>query len=202
MTRLLAWIAFLALALATLLALPIPPGDDGQAAFAGVRVVALGLGGYLLAVSVLGLALRLLRIGAAVRVADLVTVPFVRRLLNRAAMVTLTASLASPAAAFAVEHPVEPPPVMRVIEEAPEAPVAPPAPASGPAAPALHTVSPGENCWSIAASLLETRLGRTPTDAEVAPTWRALVDANANRFRTGNPDLIFSGQELVLPAQQ
>ena len=61
-------------------------------------------------------------------------------------------------------------------------------------------MQPGESFWSIAEELLAERLGRPPTDAEVDPTWRRLVAANLDRLVTGDPDLLFPGQELLLPS--
>ena len=91
----------------------------------------------------------LLRVGAAVRVADLVTAA-VRAPPAQPGRdgCTLTASLASPAAAFAAERPVEPPPVMRLIDEAPAPPAAAPAPAPARGRRAdTYEVRPGQNLW-------------------------------------------------------
>lgn len=61
------------------------------------------------------------------------------------------------------------------------------------------TVAAGESFWSIATSVVADALGRTPTDAEVDPYWRALVAANLDRLATPNPDLVHPGQVFVLP---
>lgn len=205
MTAVIGWCVFLAAALAGLHATPVPPGEGVEPAFAAVRLVALGLGWYLVTVTVMGSLTRLIRAGAAVRVLDVVTLPFVRHFLDRAAGLALVATMVTPSAALAAERPAEPPPVMRLVE-APSGsgPVAA-APADEPAAPAAagqaHVVRPGENCWSIASDVLQQRLGRPATTAEVAPFWEALITVNAARFRTGNPDLVFAGDELVLPTE-
>lgn len=84
----------------------------------------------------------------------------------------------------------------------PEA-TAPPAPAPDPreATTADHwRVEPGDSCWRIAAEVLAEAWGRPATDAEVARYWHDLVEANRDRFRTGDPDLIYPGQDLVVPA--
>jgi hypothetical protein len=192
-----AWLAFLGSALAGLHASSIPVTDGVSAGFAGVRIVAMAIGAYLLVVTLLGLALRALRLGAAVRVSDLVTVPFVRRLLNRAATVVLATSLVAPAGAHAAERPPDPPPVMRLIDDPPP-PAA--APALAPAAPSVdsYVVQPGDNLWSITERLLTQRLGRPPSDAEVVPHWQTLIADNADRLR--DPSLIFSGQVLRIRA--
>src|SRR3546814_8752262 len=79
-----------------------------------------------------------------------------------------------------------------------------PTPETPPAAPVAsdpdrYTVSPGECLWSIADELVSESLGRSASDAEVAGYWRRLVDANASGLPSGDPDVIFPGQELVLP---
>ena len=65
----------------------------------------------------------------------------------------------------------------------------------------VWTVSRGESFWSIAAEHLEDELSRRDlSDEEVAEYWQVLVEANADRLvDPGNPDLIFPGQELILP---
>jgi nucleoid-associated protein YgaU len=62
-----------------------------------------------------------------------------------------------------------------------------------PMPPGTHVVQAGENLWSIAASIVG------PTDA--LPYWRALVAQNAATLRSGDPNLIFPGEILTLPAQ-
>lgn len=63
------------------------------------------------------------------------------------------------------------------------------------------TVTRGESFWSIAAEHLKDELSRADlTDEAVAEYWQNLIDANADRLiDPGNPDLIFPGQELLLP---
>lgn len=63
----------------------------------------------------------------------------------------------------------------------------------------VWSVEPGESFWSIATEVLADRWGRPPSDGEVTPYWRALVEANADRLVTGDPDLLYAGQVLVLP---
>jgi nucleoid-associated protein YgaU len=60
-------------------------------------------------------------------------------------------------------------------------------------------VRPGDNLWSIAESALAAA-GPSPTPGEIVPYWRRLVDANRSRLaRPDDPDLLFTGQVLVLP---
>lgn len=63
------------------------------------------------------------------------------------------------------------------------------------------TVEPGQCFWSIAESVLAEDLGRAPGDAEIAPYWRRLIEANRGELaHRENPDLIFPGQVFAVPA--
>lgn len=67
--------------------------------------------------------------------------------------------------------------------------------------PATHTVRPGESLWRIASARLAQEHGRDPSDAEVVPYWRELIERNRERLPDrDDPDLILPGQELLLPA--
>jgi len=66
---------------------------------------------------------------------------------------------------------------------------------------ARWTVRAGDHLWGIAEDTLAANWGRAPTDAEVAPYWDQVVDANRGALiDPGNPDLIQPGQTFVLPA--
>ncbi|MBV9951968.1 MAG: hypothetical protein JO291_08455 [Acidimicrobiia bacterium] len=90
---------------------------------------------------------------------------------------------------------------MRVVPVAdPVPPAAPAPPAAAAPATATWTVQPGESLWGKASSVLSEAWGRAPTDREVAPYWRSLVDVNRSRLADpANPDLIFSQQVLEVP---
>lgn len=85
--------------------------------------------------------------------------------------------------------------------------VTPPRPAKGSSSPngaasvaTTWTVRPGDHLWRIAQDTLAARLGRTPTDAEVVPYWRRVIDENRARLvDPDNPDLILPGQVVALP---
>jgi hypothetical protein len=88
--------------------------------------------------------------------------------------------------------PAPPPPTMRRL----------PDPVVGNPAPAGHTwtVARGEHFWHIAEVTITRHLGRTPRTAEVDAYWRRLVAANRDRLvDRDNADLLFAGQEVVLP---
>lgn len=68
------------------------------------------------------------------------------------------------------------------------------------ASPASVVVESGDNLWTISEHHLEGDLGRDVEDREVAPYWREVIDANADRYiEPGNPNLIIPGQVLALP---
>lgn len=69
------------------------------------------------------------------------------------------------------------------------------------ATPHSVTVQMGESFWSIAATVVQQRLGTTPTNAQVAQYWTQLIAANAHNLpHPGDPDLIYVGQTLVVPS--
>jgi LysM domain len=194
-------------------------------AFAVLRLVALALGWYLLAVTVAALLARLARLATVVTAIDVVTVPGVRRLVNTALGLSLVAtSYPGLAAAGTAEPPAvetmrrlpdrgtpapgsSPPPTMtmRPLPDEPRPPASP-RPPGGSAASAAGSASgswpvrPGDHLWAVAEKVLTTAWGRAPTDAEVTPYWRLLVDANRSGLHDpDNPDLLFPGQTLTVP---
>ena len=194
--------------------------DPVIAAVALVRVIALLAACYLLAASVVGLALRVVGADGLVALADRLTVPALRRLLAATAGLTLATGI-SPALAFASRSPVPtavaidtttttiadgpaPTLTMRLLgpDAAPVPEAVPPpvaAPASVPAGDSW-TVRPGECFWSIAADVLERAWSRPPSDAEIVPYWRTLIEENRSRLGDrDNADLIFPGQVFTLP---
>jgi hypothetical protein len=192
--------------------------DPAVAIMAIVRVLALGACGYLCAATGLGVLARLSHLSGLIHAADRVTVPLIRRLLH-ASLGTglLVSSLATPAgAAASTAHPAAAEateatdatdlPVLRWLgpAEEPTAPAPPtitPPAIAPPAPPHLWTVQSGDSFWHIADATVSQRLGRPATDAEVLPYWRALIDRNRSRLRhPANPDLLFAGQQLELPA--
>lgn len=242
---LVAWVGALAVVLAGAVALgSIPalaapplshPGSLGdwaaargpvEAAFAVMRVVVVALACYLLFVTVLAVVLRLGRAGRLVTAFDVLTLPWVRRIVQGALGVGLVGATlaavgsvaAGPAAgqsrtltaadarlaADADDRPregddllvrlpdVEPaPPTMQRVDE-PAAAVA--------ALTAEVTLAAGDHLWSVAEKALADAWGRAPSDAELAPFWEQLVEANRDRLPDPrNPDLVFPGEVLTVP---
>lgn len=70
-----------------------------------------------------------------------------------------------------------------------------PAPARG-----TVVVRPGDHLWGIAETEMSIRLGHPARPAEIDPYWRSLIAANRDRLvDPDNSDLIFPGQQFVLP---
>ena len=66
--------------------------------------------------------------------------------------------------------------------------------------PSEHVVVPGDNLWIISERHLEQVTGRGDlSDREVANYWVTVIEANRNRVRSGDPDLIYPGEVIVLP---
>lgn len=193
------------------------PADE--VVMAALRLLAIALAGYLLAVTVLGVALRLVRAGRLVRIADVVTVPGVRTLLQAgvgAGMtgVLIVANLPGATAAGASPAPrpapvlvaavdASAPPVMQKLDDVLPPPPAPSASAAAAAAAAAGrswTVAPGEHLWSISGQVLALAWNRAPTESEVGRYWSQVLEANRSVLADpDNPDLIFPGQELTVP---
>jgi nucleoid-associated protein YgaU len=65
-----------------------------------------------------------------------------------------------------------------------------------------HRVVGGDNLWAIARDhLSRQRSGGSgePTNHEVAAYWLKVVQANRDRLRSGDPDLIYPGERVTLP---
>jgi hypothetical protein len=60
-------------------------------------------------------------------------------------------------------------------------------------------VESGDHIWKISKESLSEKLDREPRDAEVHPYWVETVEINLDFLRSGDPDLIYPGEELVLP---
>jgi hypothetical protein len=194
--------------------------DPLLAAFSIVRLAALGGLWYLVAVTLLGAGLRVAGAASLVRVTDRFTIGPVRRMLAGSVSLGLAASGMVAVAAPAMRLPAAvaqtsittstttvPPATVTMHLLGPAEPVAvSPVPqltqlATPAPAPDRWTVKPGECFWTIAEDVLAQHLGRSPTDAEIVPYWRRLIEANRSELpHPDNPDLIFPSQIFVVPA--
>ena len=57
-------------------------------------------------------------------------------------------------------------------------------------------VAKGDHLWRIS----EGYLLRTESDSAVAPYWRRVIELNVSTLRSGNPDLIYLGEVVLLPS--
>lgn len=176
------------------------------AAIATMRVMALALALWWLAAAALQLLATVIRAPSARLVADLITPRSLQRLVHGLAGLSLSAGLAVPAPGAGI---LGPPPgagtaTMRVVPDdappaaAPATPVPVPVPA---AAPEVVVVAAGDSLWSIAEETL-IDAGRSPVDEHaVASYWRRVIDHNRGMLTDpNNPDLIYPGQVVALPA--
>lgn len=62
------------------------------------------------------------------------------------------------------------------------------------------TVETGDHFWSLSEDALAEVWGRPPTDAEIAPYWQQVVEANRERLAPPHdPSLIYPGQVFLMP---
>lgn len=186
-------------------------------ALAGMLWLLAAAGVYWLAGSSLLYALaRLADVPPAIRAVQWATLPAVRRIVDGALAVSVSLALVGAPAAAAAPPPsvaaqpeeTSPPPGMSpaaLLVLRREGPVwAPPLPPPSPGpseAEVLHLVERGDNLWKLsAARLAET--GTRPSAAAIVPYWRRVVDLNTPRLRSGNPDLIYPGETVALPAPE
>ncbi|MEX0795195.1 MAG: hypothetical protein WEB67_03105 [Acidimicrobiia bacterium] len=67
------------------------------------------------------------------------------------------------------------------------------------APPATVVVESGDHIWKISKESLGGKLQREPRNEEVHPYWLETIEINVDSLRSGDPDLIYPGEELVLP---
>ena len=73
------------------------------------------------------------------------------------------------------------------------------APAAAPIAATSYTVVSGDNLWLIAAEQVGAEVENQPPTAAVSGYWRRLIDANRTTLRSGDPNLIYPGEIILLP---
>lgn len=62
-----------------------------------------------------------------------------------------------------------------------------------------YVVQPGDSMWSVSSAYLRRNRSDPVPGHEVTHIWRQVVDLNRTRVRSGDPDLIFPGEILLLP---
>ncbi|MEX2622489.1 MAG: hypothetical protein WD651_02055 [Acidimicrobiia bacterium] len=176
-----------------------------EALGAAVRLLGLAAGYWLLGSTAIYLIGRLVRFPMAVAAVNWATLPWVRRVADRVTARTLVRVLATPLPLLELVTPGyvpvpagDPPSTTTTVAPADSALVIEP-PVESSAEPIEVVVKPGDHMWSLAKARLRDSLGRLPTDAEISPYWRRVIEANQARIRSGDADLIFPGEVLILP---
>lgn len=62
--------------------------------------------------------------------------------------------------------------------------------------PGTVVVEKGDHLWKISARQLDGQAA----NGEIAPYWRRVVEVNTPRLKSGDPDLIYPGEIVELPA--
>ena len=221
--------------------LDIAPIEDVVAA--GLRSIALVVAYWIAASTAAYAAARISRVPRLIRATAWATLPPIRRAIDRAIAVTVTAAaVASPIApAVAGEIPSPPEPIVYQIPDGGvPTPINPPVvdptvilppgvggagytpqPAGDPtgedevaavepgggqddtgvsSGTAIHEVVTGDNLWTISAGHLRALFpDLEPATDEIAAYWRRVIEANTANLRSGNPNLIHPGEQIVMP---
>ncbi|MDX2345182.1 MAG: LysM peptidoglycan-binding domain-containing protein [Acidimicrobiia bacterium] len=203
-----------------------------------LRTVCLMLGYWITASTMLYVATR--NRPRRPRIITALTLPGVRRLVDRTLATALTASIAVAPISPALAEPPPPPPVVFDItsdgipvphirsvhkttdtvgtteshqETTPLPPAAEVVPAPVPTilltpvarttavetAATDHTVESGDSLWLIADRHVRAAVGDAATTFTVTMYWRQVIDANHGTLRSGDPNLIFPGEIVLLP---
>jgi nucleoid-associated protein YgaU len=171
-------------------------------AVAALRLVALAGAGWLVLAASLQLLATVSPWRAIQSLADAASPRALRRVAQGVAGLSVTVGLAGPPAPSPGPDPAGTA-VMEVLDDAGPPPTTPPPPAPAPAVPTPTApddevrVAPGDSFWSIAAEVVADH----PRPPAVDAYWRRLIAANRSRLvDPANPDLLFPGQALTLPA--
>ena len=143
-----------------------------------------------------------------------VTLPIVRRIAAGAATVSITMSSVVATAQTAPEPTIivldeagsdlpqeaTPTPILQpLVEHDIEEPAPTLEPEGSYSAPLTWQVRPGDHLWSIAGEHLAIVLDRQPTRDEHRNYWVEVVDAARPIIRSGDPNLIYPGEEIPMP---
>ena len=208
------------IAFPALLSLPSPLGFDqlGNGTLEEVLLTAgrwlgMAITGWLIVSQVLYTVAVLTRTNWMIDVLRPITLPVVRRIVVGAAAITISMSTVAAGAQtplnpaiLVVEEGAEsglrqeamPSPVLQPLKPAADDGCVPPV--GSYSAPLTWQVRPGDHLWSIAGEHLSIVLDRRPTDAEHSRYWVQVVEAARPIIRSGDPDLIYPGEEIPLPA--
>jgi hypothetical protein len=186
--------------------------DTAIASFALLRLLALGLGWYLLFVTAVGGATRYFRLQRMTSLLERLTPRFARGILGGMALLGVVAAPPPlpPQTDSMIELPSDATAVLHLLPDAPAStPASAPASAAEPLpvpAPAdidvtSWEIQPGDSFWSVAAEHLADIRGGEVSEREVGSYWRQVVEVNRSRLVNPNDaDLLFTGQVIELPA--
>ena len=180
-----------------------------------LRLAALATCWWVIGSFLTALLVRVVGWRPAIRMVDRLAPLLVRRLAQRltggALLAVSVLGPTSPAVALSGYEPAAPvgrftPPGMAVDDT----PASPPVLQRPPATPPTTStggerrvaVAPGDHLWGIARAEVARRLGVGPREVaatQVAAYWRRVVAANEGRLRSGDPDLLFPGEVVILP---
>ncbi len=62
-----------------------------------------------------------------------------------------------------------------------------------------YVVQPGDNMWSVSSRHASRNQSDSVSASHVIAVWRQVVDLNRERIESGDPDLIYPGETLLLP---
>lgn len=201
-----------------------PGGPLEPALAASLRLTGLLVAYWLAGSTTLYLIGRAARVPAAIRSVRWATIGPVRHLIDRILSGALVATIGLPVSVGAMTDPGYLP--VPAGDRAPSAPVAvaeevvpiprgslPPPPVTPPLPTESESTNPhaagvageivvraGDHMWSLAEERLASVRGRTVSDSETALYWLEVIAVNLSRIRSGDPDLIFPGETLILPA--
>jgi hypothetical protein len=215
------WVAMILVpgwAFLALLSLPAPFGAE-DLPDTGIESVLLGLGRFAGLVLTGWLVISHLLYTLAVvidapRLAELlrpITLPVVRRAVAGLATVsismgTLTAMAQTSTGPTAVtidydspRQEATPTPILEPLVEVETEDCAIAVPVGSYSAPLVWLVRPGDHLWKIAGEHLQIVLERSPTQDEHARYWLEVINAARPVIRSGDPDLIYPGEEVPLP---
>lgn len=166
---------------------------------------------YLAATTILYALANLSRVPSLIRGVPVFTLPGIRRVVDGVMAVSLVAGPSAVLLTPAVAH-AETPIAAQVYSYVPRLAgdrndpyvPTPAGPGAGTRAPEARSydVKAGDNLWSIAAAQLAARSGRAVdevSETEIRPVWLEIVEANAGTLASGDPDVIFVGEVLVIP---
>lgn len=207
-----------AVAFAALLSTPAPAWTGGvpptglESILLGVgRTIGLAITGWLIATQLLYTLAVLTQTRGLAEFLRPMTLPLVRRAAAGLAAVTFSLSSITALAQTSPEATVvtvnhdqlrqeaTPTPILQPLVEVEPNQCDADQPEGSYSAPLTWLVRPGDHLWRISGEHLQIVLDRAPTEDEHARYWLEVIESARQVIRSGNPDLIYPGEEIPLP---